>query len=51
MPKPERHVLVCLNTRPPGDTALYGNYFGEYNNTYGGTGGSRVLQLAVKLYF
>ena len=19
MPKPERHVLVCLNTRPPGN--------------------------------
>jgi hypothetical protein len=42
---------LTINTRPPGDPSLYGSFFGEYQNTYGGTGGSRVIQLAVKLYF
>jgi hypothetical protein len=42
---------LTINTRPEGDTAAYGSYFGEYSNTYGGTGGPRVVQLAVKLYF
>jgi len=42
---------LAINTRPAGDTALYGSYFGEYSNTYYGNGGSRVVQLALKIYF
>ena len=42
---------LTINTRPEGDTSKYGSYFGEYSNTYTGTGGPRVMQLAVKLYF
>ncbi len=42
---------LTINTRPAGDQALYGSYFGEYSNTYTGTGGPRVIQLAAKLYF
>jgi len=42
---------LTINTRPAADTAAYGSYFGEYSNTYTGTGGPRVFQLAVKLYF
>ena len=44
-------TALTINTRPTGDSALYGSYFGEYSNTYTGTGGPRVLQLAVKFYF
>ncbi len=44
-------TTLSINTRPAGDPALYGSYFGEYSNTYGGTGGPRVIQLAAKLYF
>jgi hypothetical protein len=44
-------TALTINTRPAGDTSLYGSYFGEYSNTYSGTGGPRVLQLAVKVYF
>ena len=32
-------------------TSSYGSCFGEYNSTYSGNGGPRVLQLAVKFYF
>jgi hypothetical protein len=42
---------LSINTRPPGDTSPYGIYFGEYLNAYSGTGGPRVVQLALKLYF
>jgi hypothetical protein len=28
-----------------------GSKFGEYNSTYSGTGGPRVIQLGVKFYF
>ena len=42
---------LTINTRPEGDTSKYGSAFGEYSNTYTGTGGPRVMQLAVKLYF
>ncbi|MFB3903257.1 MAG: carboxypeptidase regulatory-like domain-containing protein [Acidobacteriota bacterium] len=42
---------LTLHTRPAGDNAPYGTYFGEYSSTYGGTGGARVIQLAAKLYF
>ena len=44
-------TTLSINTRPAGDPALYGSYFGEYQNTYSGTGGPRVIQLAAKLYF
>ena len=44
-------TTLTINTRPEGDTAKYNSYFGEYQNTYTGTGGPRVVQLAVKLYF
>ncbi|MGH9159831.1 MAG: hypothetical protein ACRD2X_07580, partial [Vicinamibacteraceae bacterium] len=42
---------LTINTRPEGDQSHYGSYFGEYSNTYTGTGGPRVIQLAVKVYF
>jgi len=44
-------TALTFYTRQPGDTSLYGSAFGEYSNTYTGTGGPRVLQLAVKFYF
>jgi hypothetical protein len=44
-------TTLTINTRQPGDTSLYGSAFGEYSDTYTGTGGPRVLQLAVKFYF
>jgi hypothetical protein len=44
-------TTLTINTRPEGDTAKYNSYFGEYTSTYTGTGGPRVVQLAVKLYF
>ena len=44
-------TALTINTRQPGDTSLYGSAFGEYSSTYTGTGGPRVLQLAVKFYF
>jgi len=50
-PAGDTPTTLSINTRPPGDTSLYGSAFGEYSNTYTGTGGPRVLQLAVKFYF
>jgi hypothetical protein len=44
-------TALTFYTRQPGDTSLYGSAFGEYSDTYSGTGGPRVLQLAVKFYF
>jgi len=44
-------TALTINTRPTGDSALYGSYFGEYSSTYTGSGGPRVPQLAVKFYF
>lgn len=44
-------TTLSINTRPAGAPALYGSYFGEYSNTYSGTGGARVIQLAAKVYF
>ena len=39
--------------RPAGQSTAgnYGSFFGEYNDTYTGNGGPRVIQLGVKLYF
>jgi hypothetical protein len=42
---------LTFYTRQPGNTSLYGSAFGEYWDTYTGTGGPRVVQLAVKVYF
>jgi hypothetical protein len=45
---------LVINTRPANDPYsqdAYGGFFGEYNGQYGGVGGPRVLQLAVKLFF
>jgi len=44
-------TLSLSPTRSPGCTGAYGTCFGEYNDTYTGNGGPRVVQLAVKLYF
>jgi hypothetical protein len=38
-------------TRSGGCTGPYGTCFGEYNDTYTGNGGPRVVQLGMKLYF
>jgi len=43
---------LTFNTRPSTDPGGNpGQYFGEFTNTYNGTGGPRVIQLAVKFYF
>jgi Carboxypeptidase regulatory-like domain/TonB-dependent Receptor Plug Domain len=44
---------LVINTRGSGcdSSSQYGSCFGEYNGQYGGVGGPRVLQLAVKLFF
>lgn len=44
-------VLRTGEVRPEGATGNYGQYFGEYTNTYTGTGGPRVVQLGVKVSF
>jgi len=43
--------LTPRTTRPAGSTDPVGSYFGEYTDTYNGTGGPRVVQLGLKVYF
>jgi hypothetical protein len=46
-------TIFHIDPRPSGQKPNrdYGTYFGEYNGTYTGGGGPRVLQLAAKFYF
>ena len=44
---------LTFETRPTGQAIdnNYGQFFGEYNSTYNGVGGPRVVQLGAKFYF